>query len=342
MVEADIPGVVALLTDTFGSWPRAAVPVSPEEHLRWKLAHPRAYEASIVGELDGRIVASCLGRPSTARTPSGELVTVNGMDLAIHPTLQGRGLHPHLTGGRLAFLSGFDATLEEFGKPAQRDRYRKSQYLLLGNAVDILGRPLRRQPGRRIAIRAALRAWRRRPQRLLAQLRGPAADAALPIEESTVFDGRFDGLWERVAGSFAFIRERDARALAWRFADPRGGTYTTLVAPAGAGIDGYVVLAERAGRGYIADVLSAPGREGVVRPLVRRAVALLREAGCRDVRCWLNHGNRYRAAFLAAGITPTGVDASYRYWPTGDAARTAFFADPDQEFHITIADSDLA
>jgi hypothetical protein len=118
---------------------------------------------------------------------------------------------------------------------------------------------------------------------------GALGDLALPripaprlaVEPlASVFDGRFDHLWETVRPLYPAICLRDARTLDWRYGRHPEGGYQVLTVGDAARLRGYVVvLAHPKGRrrwGKIVDLLTAPGDAEAIAALVAGALGVLR------------------------------------------------------------------
>jgi hypothetical protein len=164
----------------------------------------------------------------------------------------------------------------------------------------------------------------------------------LAVEAQDAFDGRFDALWERAAPAWRFAVARDARRLAWRYGDPRGGRSVVLTVTDGAALAGYAVLRPGARRWFLADLLALPGRDDVVRALAATVVRTALGAGATALRCWLPARHPYRRVLEGAGFRSSGRVVSHRYQERGltfDALSA--LGDPAAAVHYTIGDTDL-
>jgi hypothetical protein len=109
----------------------------------------------------------------------------------------------------------------------------------------------------------------------------------LEVEELDSFDDSFDDLFERVAAVVPCTAEKDAAFLHWRYGpgSPQAPV-TVLGVRSGGRMLGYAVLrtAFHGQDGYILDLTALPGRQDVVRTLLRETVRSFREMGVQIIR----------------------------------------------------------
>jgi hypothetical protein len=109
----------------------------------------------------------------------------------------------------------------------------------------------------------------------------------LEVEEINEFDESFDDLFERVAAVVPCTAEKDAAFLRWRYGpgSPQAPV-TVLGARSGGRLLGYAVLrtAYHGQDGYILDLTALPGRQDVVRALLRESVRAFRREGVQIIR----------------------------------------------------------
>jgi hypothetical protein len=109
----------------------------------------------------------------------------------------------------------------------------------------------------------------------------------LEVEELDSFDDSFDDLFERVASVVPCTAEKDAAFLRWRYGpgSPQAPV-TVLGVKSGGRMLGYAVLrtAFHGQDGYILDLTALPGRQDVVRALLRETVRSFREMGVQIIR----------------------------------------------------------
>jgi hypothetical protein len=109
----------------------------------------------------------------------------------------------------------------------------------------------------------------------------------LEVEELDSFDDSFDDLFERVAAVVPCTAEKDAAFLRWRYGpgSPQAPV-TVLGVRSGGRLLGYAVLrtASHGQDGYIFDLTALPGRQDVVRALLRETVRSFRRMGVQIIR----------------------------------------------------------
>jgi hypothetical protein len=109
----------------------------------------------------------------------------------------------------------------------------------------------------------------------------------LEVEALDGFDDSFDDLFERVAAVVPCTAEKDAAFLRWRYGpgSPQAPV-TALGVSSGGRMLGYAVLrtAFHGQDGYILDLTALPGRQDVVRALLRETVRSFRRMGVQIIR----------------------------------------------------------
>ncbi len=109
----------------------------------------------------------------------------------------------------------------------------------------------------------------------------------LEVEAIDEFDDSFDDLFERVAAVVPCTAEKDASFLRWRYGpgSPQAPV-RVLGVRSGGRMLGYVVLrtAFHGQDGYILDLTALPGRQDVVRALLRASVRAFRRMGVQIIR----------------------------------------------------------
>jgi hypothetical protein len=109
----------------------------------------------------------------------------------------------------------------------------------------------------------------------------------LEVEEIDEFDDSFDDLFERIAAVVPCTAEKDAAFLRWRYgAGSPQAPVTMLAVRSGGRLLGYAVLrtAFHGQDGYILDLTALPGRQDVVRALLRETVRSFRQMGVQIIR----------------------------------------------------------
>ena len=123
--------------------------------------------------------------------------------------------------------------------------------------------------------------------RTVDELLGRDFGVDLKVDELDGFDDSFDDLFERVAAVVPCTVEKDAAFLRWRY-DPGSpqAPVTLLGVRSGGKMLGYAVLrtAVHGQDGYILDLTTLPGRQDVVRTLLRETVRSFRRTGVQIIR----------------------------------------------------------
>jgi hypothetical protein len=136
--------------------------------------------------------------------------------------------------------------------------------------------------------------------------RKPETRGSFKIKQINIFDNSIDEFWERIKDDYDFILERKKNNLNWRYFDPRAGRFRVLQTEEDGKVVGYSVL--RINRywvdnlkGFIVDLLAAPGRLDIVDALITEAVAYFEDFGINAIistgfedhpysRIYKNHG----------------------------------------------------
>ena len=313
---------LALLTAAFDGWPKVEIAVDPIEHLRWKLdSADDAHRYHAVAEAGTRIVGlrgffvqrvKLRGRVVRAR---------QSLDEAVHPEFQRRGVME----GIRRFC---DPQLDfHFGVRSGHPAIRKMNVTLgegkhtFGTKVEALVRHL----GRPEAGKS-----------------GPAGDAACTIAEASSFDGRVDELFEEASKPFQFIVVRDRNYLNWRYADPRAGIFTILLAEEHEHLAGYAVISVSRGRGHIADLLAMPGRTDIIQALIEYGMSRFQRGGLSAVECWMPRGHPYQAVLAGLGFVEKRRTLVFNYKPLRLAEEDLeFLRERAVSIHLTSGDTDL-
>ena len=340
----DAAGILAVLEAAFRRWPYAQVDVPPLVYLRWKLAsHPGAPGLQFVSELDGRIVATQLGWAVPVKVRDRSLLAMHGVDHAVLPDLQERGVFRELRAFRAERLAtAVDLQMGHTHHSAMRHVWSRELDRPLGNPIERLVRPLALVPPLR-AMRP--RELARHPSLVVrsAVRRRPSGGASgLTVVRSPSIDARFERLWAAAREPFDFAVERTPEWLEWRYGRPDAGGFTILAAEEGEEIQGYVAFRVAGDRGLIADLLGPPGRPDVVGELVAAACRDLRTGGASSVECWLPRRHPYGDVVRRAGFVGRGEGLVLGFYALRVAEEElAFLRSEDARIHFTLGDTDL-
>ena len=142
-------------------------------------------------------------------------------------------------------------------------------------------------PRPRAPIPRPLRALMNRGLEAVDEALGSYFGGDLEVEELDSFDDSFDDLFERVAAVVPCTAEKNAAFLRWRYGpgSPQAPV-AILGVRSGGRMLGYAVLrtAFHGQDGYILDLTALPGRQDVVRALLRESVRSFRRMGVQIIR----------------------------------------------------------
>ena len=314
--EHELPRMLEVFQATFGRWPHFEVDASPLEHLRWKSSPPERSVRPMLFKDAGTIVGTTLEIERHYLVLGKRVVIFDGTDAAVLPTYQARGLFSASRRWmQQNLLPGFAAELYA-ANPVMAKLLRRTGCLDLGNPIETLatatlgGRLLRRSRGVRVR----------------------------PVDR---FDERVDDLAAAAARSFDVIQVRDRETLVWRYQDPRGGTFRTAIAEDGDELVGYVVTKADGTRGWIADLVAAPGRSDALRALIAASLSQLRADGAKTATTWVPRAHPHRSGLRSAGFLNTRRPPNILYRPMhADPSHVEVLADPHGALHLMPGDFD--
>jgi hypothetical protein len=240
------------------------------------------------------------------RVHTREVVAAHQVDVAIMPEYRGSGIYFKLAyalieeGARRGFGFGFGFATDQtralsvdfLGFDLVGPIHRLAKVLDYGHyAGSLLGRRAARMARR---VTASARRGRYRPSR-------PRPGDIAAVDR---FDGRFDGLAERLTQAPIMVI-RDAAYLNWRYVDCPTVEYGRYAAGSEGAVSGFVVChtyrAEGVVRGIIDELVCPPDAQ-VVEGLVAAALADLAEQGAVNAVCWLPPWHPVAASLRALGF----------------------------------------
>jgi hypothetical protein len=282
----DEPRVLELLQAAFGRWPRDVRSVTPEEFFRWKhRAGPFGGSKLVVAEADGALVGCHAYMPWLLTAGASQLLTLRGVDLAVHPAYRRLGVSMAMRGA--ARFPEDVALMWSHPNKQNRPGAEKAGMQVVARLDRFLRprRPLRRTLGRGLAR------GRKSPDTLQLE----AASAA----EVLAGGGRVTPLLGAATpsgGRMATVKDLDY--LRWRYG--RLDEYRAIWIDSGEG--GLAVVRTRRHGSFwvsdVCDVFAAPGDRATVRRLLR-AVS---DAGPADlISCnFSSPGEAARSGFVQA------------------------------------------
>jgi len=365
LTSAQQAEVLELLRVAFNGGPGwFSLPVAPADHLQWKLLDFPHHVTAYVMEHQDRIIGFA-ARPHRHWLVRGQhRVGLDGVELALHPDFQGRGL---LSSRRSVVFEGdqSDFSLSFSSHPSSLHSRAARGGRPVANTLDNLVRPL--NVWRYVKPRAAVDARSRtrmaiearsqgRPRPLMVRRMGwwarmlrskmqhPVTRTGKPtwtIRAIDRFDDRIERFFEQAATSFDLIQIRDAQFLNWRYVDGRGGPFTVRVAEEGGQILGYAVIRASDTVADIADLLALPGRLDVVHSLVDDAVQIARAAKAPALKTWMVQSHPYHELLRRHLFLPVRNIVSPGYTVNKIApSEIEFLDEPGARIHLMIGDSD--
>jgi len=353
--EADQAQIVELLSRAFHRWPQFEIPVSPIEHLRWKMrSDPVAARHHWVGVIDDRIVVMLLRVIRRFRVRGRDCLARDGVDAAVDPDYQERGLYSAMVDEskeRPQYLE-VDFGISYSSNPRLQHRDVRKGSKRLGNPIQVLEkryraraivRRRREQHGGRLP--APLAVLRIRLQAALNRIGHPPywrpMKPGWSITTLGRFDTRVDAFFDEACRPFDFLVVRSSDYLNWRYCEPAAGKFTVRVAEQEGRILGYLVFKISERSGYIADLLALPGRLDVVRSLVEDALQLLREARAERVRCWMIARHPYNGLLRRYGFVDTRRDIWSVHKAIDEGSTLLdFMEEATARIHLMVGDSD--
>jgi hypothetical protein len=347
--------LLELLARGFQRWPAFELPVSPLEHLRWKMrSDPLAARHHYVTEIDGKIVAMVLRILRRIRLRGRDYLAKDGVDAAVDPRHRSRGLY-----AAMADFARADSPEREgdlgcgfSSNPRLQPRMFRFGNRPLANRIQVLEKPYR---ARAIATRRQTKYGGRWPASLLAlgiRLRAALnmmghppylspAKLACSIVTAERFDDRIQGFFDEAAKPFDFLVVRSKDYMNWRYCEPAGGHFTVRIAERQGKILGYLVFKISERTGYIADLLALPGEFDVVRSLIEDTLGLFRDAEVEVASCWMISRHPYNGILRRYGFLDSKRDVGFRCRPiTIDHSELALLDDPRTRVHLCHGDSD--
>ena len=199
--------------------------------------------------------------------------------------------------------------------------------------------------------------------RLLAKLASALAHATEPlgrwlrwqtgtsdviVGETSEFDDRFDGLWQRVRREYPVMVVRDRRYLDWRFVQRPDARYRILTATRGSDVVGYLVMRvveqDGARRGYLVDFLVVERSTAIFSRLVTRAVVCIKRDRAQSIACRAAvapfRRGLFRQGFVPVRERAPGYLRTYRPDVESPDRLECLFQDPANWF-LTMGDGDL-
>ena len=316
----DMPGLLDLFQDAYRRWPRVETAAAPLDHLLWKFAETDTQTCRHHAiALDGERIVGAIPLSTRAFLVDGQrMQSATALDVAVREEYRRFGVYMEL---------------QHFS----RGGYRNSIDFNFGYAGP--------HPGM-ARVREKLEGWTLMAHRidvLAAHVAPPEPfDAGVTIGEADRVDEAIDAFCLEALRPFRLALLRTNGYLNWRYRDERGGGGTLLLARDGGAVAGLAAVRVSNGVGYIAELLTQPGRSEVAGALARECLRRIHAAGAEKARCWLPERHPCRDAVVEAGFSRVKEQRSFTYeLLQAPAGSLAFLDDPEAQVHITIGDTDL-
>ncbi|HJN91280.1 MAG TPA: hypothetical protein QGF05_00975 [Dehalococcoidia bacterium] len=266
-----------------------------------------------------------------------------GVDLAVHPDAQGRGLGSMLRDREAERTFGTQGIRFDTAPANPLSRQMYAARGPVTRPLDHWVRPLTARAALGLLARA-------RPAQLLDRARHARRPrrAAPPTHDGRVepvdsFDARAAALWDRVRPAYQLARIRDADWLNWRYCDARAGLIRAYQVAEADRLLGYAVFRRDGRRGRLLDVVTDPAVPGTTTSLLARGLADLADDDCTHVESLLPRGHREAAALREAGFFPSDAMRDLQLSRARHVAVPAVLeviADPTAPIHVMPGDFD--
>jgi GNAT superfamily N-acetyltransferase len=230
----------------------------------------------------------------------------HGIDLMVHPDYRNQGVFT-------VMLKTLAATINDvsinFGTPNDQSRPGFNKHL---QALEICEVPLLVKVtdwGSLLKGRYGIPVYAGKllgfARELIIGRASPAKNAQVEIEQVASFDERIDKLWMKASKLKNIMVIKDKKYLNWRYVAKPGNEYKRLIAKRQDEIAGFIVFNFEKGspdRGYIMDILTAPGEDAVGETLITRAVACLKADGAAMISCLMLQDTPYYRTLRKLGF----------------------------------------
>jgi hypothetical protein len=347
--QGDAQGIIDLMTGAM-DWPGFVHQGSKLEFWEWRYAsNPRGFTNEVIAVRDGKVCAHAASLPTDLVIDGTAHRGAQYSDLLTREDMRGKGIMENAVPmlHRLNIEKGVEV---EFAFPsvAGEKVVRRAGFVDLPVQMmlyELIANPDGFFEGSRLGgIKKMAYAGMR-------TLKGGRAkdDPTLEVYESSKFPGDVEDLVKRFQAAFTLILRRDPKYLDWRYAQPRGGQFRTLLARRGGTTAGFMVLRPYVidGRTYmdIADLVVEVGDKSAIAALVREGARVCREEGSNIIQIWLPAGHPFlpdlgREGFLLKQTGPTERKMKLLYRPAEGADDLARTLKGEMKCHLVLGDTD--
>jgi hypothetical protein len=339
--------IVQLLELVFDGWPKHDLQATAVDHWRWKyLDFPLKNNITIVSESNDKIIGATHGIFLRIKVGKKRFISQKGADAAVHSEYRRKGVYRNIVRLKQKMLEkceyhiaywltsnpillkmkweGSEARpfphplvylvrIQDIDKHLQHNEYDRPDIVL------------------KVGYIGAKALSTMEPKRTIKK------QSEFNITEITKFGFEINGLWDKVKDNYDFIVEKTMDYLNWRYCDPRGGNYKTLLARDENQILGYIVYKINRYRkeypiGNIMEVLALPNRSDVVDSLIDVVVKRFDSTSVNIVHAQIIKGHPYEALLKRHGFVNARKKSYLNYSPValGDELKRFTNAPPDR------------
>jgi hypothetical protein len=331
-----------LLNHVFQPWPRFDIGCSLADHWRWKfidnpanvhaqasdrLPHVVAVDKNgIIGVTHGMLYYNKIGESTC--------LCHKGVDVAVDDSYRGQRVYTKLTKRKhevnKELKEGFTYSLT--ANPILINRKRDEENFLFPYGIKYLVKVndvkkhfmSDRNSKKGIKLKVGLHGAKILNK--ITNLNPQPPSTNIEIKEVEKFDDRVNTFYNKVKTNYAFIVEKNAEYLNWRYCDKRGGDFKSWIAEENGEISGFIVL--RVNRidpaypkGFVMDLLVLDGRLDLVENLVSFASIWFDNSEVNMVHAQLVAGHAYEAVFDKYGFLDSRIKPHLTYRPMNISAK---------------------
>jgi len=318
----DEKGLVELLQATFHEWPNVDVD-DPVDYWVWKhLDSPSGSSIVTVALKDDMIVGSHHNTPHNIKIGDRTIAASQATDLATHPDYRRMGVNRsigehNIKHGRDDIFFTYWVTVNPIVKKLNRSAGNFEFPRPISNLIHIenVNKFLEKKNiGNKFLFQIKYGV-----QKLLSDSRKKTSNPSdFEIVNISNFTERVQVFWDSIKSSYDFSFELSSEYLNWRFCDRRAGKYEVYSAEIEGEILGFIVtrvnrIDVENPRGFIVELIVAPGRSDVANALLKESVCDLLVEGVNEIFTWVVENNFLERAFLENGFFKIRQDISTFY-----------------------------
>jgi len=357
----DEKGIVELFKLVFKGWPHFDIDCSPLDHWNWKYCNEMSKKTMAIAEDNNQIVGTFLTWIFNLKISDSIFRTSNGVDIAVHPNYRGFGLFTKtrdFTGNlRSAYdlkthigMSDNPIVIQKYERDSEENPTLWPKFPFNVNRlirINDVNEYLKKNPIDDAFIKKAGYTALSSAYKLESILSlKPKIKGRFKLRQISFFDNSIDEFWDSIKESYAFILERKKEYLNWRYFDPRAGHYRVLQAEEDGKMVGYSVLRINHYKpdnlkGFIVDLLAAPGRLDIVDVLLKEAVRYFEGLGINAIFSLGFEDHPYSSIYRNYGFV-TYTKSKLYLWLTEDLGKAIerLRKSKVERAHIALGDED--